>query len=194
MGNRTMLSLGSCCEFEANNCLPVTWLALFSSEDFVVETQREDGEEYIAAIYRTSRPAALQKAELAIDRLKRQTPAWAYLRPLEILRDELLSCSANEAVELDVTQFWAKDEAFRQKVSEGPAAFVNLLSVMSGDRQKDLAALDRLVDAYSIGSISSVVDLDAEDRMFVLIGTYWGEHENIYSLGYFDESYWASDS
>jgi hypothetical protein len=193
VGNRTMLSFSSCCEFEANNCLPVTWLALFSPEDFVVETQREDDEEYSVAIYRTAQPTALQRAELAIDRLKGQTPAWAYLRPLEILRDELRSCPAIATIELDVTQFWAKDDAFRQKVIEGPAAFAILLDTITGDQQKDLAALDRLVDDYSIANISSVVDLDAEDRMFVLIGTYWGEREDIYSLECFDEDYWGSN-
>ena len=103
------------------------------------------------------------------------------------------SCSAIETVELDVTQFWAKDEAFKQKVIEGPAAFANLLNGMTGDQQKDLATLDLLVDAYNIASISSVVDLDAEGRMFVLIGTYWGEHENLYTLGYFDKDYWVSN-
>ena len=37
MGNRTHLFLGDYCEFEANNCLPVTWLALFDSQEFVIE-------------------------------------------------------------------------------------------------------------------------------------------------------------
>jgi hypothetical protein len=47
MGNRTMLHLGNCCEFEANNCLPVTWLALFDPQEFAVETRRLEYEKVV---------------------------------------------------------------------------------------------------------------------------------------------------
>jgi hypothetical protein len=41
-----------------------------------------------------------------------------------------------------------------------------------------------------------VADLGAEERMFLLIGTYWGdaEREALYSPGYFGEGYWRADS
>ena len=55
--------------------------------------------------------------------------------------------------------------------------------------------LSELVNEFSLGNISSVADLSPEDRMFVLIGTYWGnaEREEMYSLEYFDEAYWTTE-
>ena len=40
MGHRTYLALGARCGFEANNCLPATWLALFDVREFALETRR----------------------------------------------------------------------------------------------------------------------------------------------------------
>lgn len=192
MGNRAYLSFGTCCEFEANNCIPVTWLALFGPDDFLVEMHCEDSEEYEVAVHRTSQPEALQRVEFVIDRLEGRTPVWAYLRPLEILRDELKLCSPDASIELDVTQFWAKDEIFKERVTQGADAFAKMLEDMVGDGQ-DLTRLNQLVSDFNIARISSVVNLDPEDRMFVLIGTYWGEREDLYSLEYFTEAYWAPD-
>jgi hypothetical protein len=189
-----MLSFGSCCEFEANNCLPVTWLALFDPEDFIVETRREGDEKYKVALYRTSRLAAHQRVESAIGRLREQTPVWAYLRPLEVLRDELEYCASIEAVELDVTQLWVKDKAHRQRVISAVSAFSDMLAAMTGDEAQDLVTLDHLVDEYNIASAPSVADLRPEARMFVLIGTYWGEREDLYTLEYFGEAYWMTSS
>jgi hypothetical protein len=239
MGNRTMLSFGDSCEFEANNCVPVTWLALFDPQDFSIETRRfeyektmpkeatrpprglwttinrllgkerrhpsesiaatEMGdtpyEEAQVAVYQTSRVMALGRAESAIQRLEGRTPAWAYLRPLEILRDELQRCSSGDPVELDVTQFyWAGNPIYGQRILEGPVAFANMLDSLTGTEQEDIAVLTRFVDDYSMGSISSLVDLDPEDRMFVLIGTYWGERGDIYTLEYFGEAYWKTNT
>jgi hypothetical protein len=192
MGNQTMLYFGDCCEFEASNCLPVTWLALFGLQDFVVEERREGSEEYEIAAYRTSHSAALERVNSVIDRLQGQTPVWAYLRPLEILRDELRLCSSDQPVELDVTQFYrARNQVYRQRVIEGPAAFAGMLEAITGDEARDLALLNQLVSDYSLFGTSSVADLHPEDRMFVLIGTYWGEREDLYTLEYFGESYWT---
>jgi hypothetical protein len=193
MGNRVSLSFESCCEIEANNCIPVTWLALFASDDFSVETHCEDSEIYSVALYRTSRSAALQRVQLAIAKLNGQTPSWAYLRPLTILESELHLCSSVEFIELDVTQFWARDKIFEQKAAQGPAAFVKMLNAMTGDEQQDLETLNKLVNDYALDTIPSIADLTPEDRMFVLIGTYWGERESLYSLEYFDEAYWTTD-
>jgi hypothetical protein len=239
MGNRTVLSFGTCCGFEANDCLPITWLALFAPQEFRVETRRfeykktqlEDTqgslskfltsakralklgrnhipesdmglstegplyEECDVAVYQTSQRAALERVEAVIDRLVGQTPVWAYLRPLEILRDELRLCSSDQPVELDVTQFyWAGNQVYRQRVIEGPAAFAGMLTALSGDEARDLALLNQLVSEYSVFATPSVADLHPEDRMFVLIGTYWGEREDLYTLEYFDESYWTIGS
>lgn len=239
MGNRTNLAFGTCCEFEANNCVPVTWLALFESSEFLVERRVEElvprarrpaekpqpgafhrllarirsafgcapaqtdsaemkaqvfreTEEYDVAIYRTSRLQALTRAESAITRLKGRTPIWAFLRPLEILRDELHLCS-QETIELDVTQFWAIGRVFEQRISRAPDDFSGLLDALTNNEEQDLAALNRLVNLYNRVQLSSVTDLDPEVRMFVLLGTYYGdkEREAIYSLEHFSEAYWA---
>jgi len=242
MGNRTALFLGTRCEFEANNCLPITWLALFDSQDFVVETRRfehefetigkqeitrsspglwssirrllgmgkqlesesempvtaEDTpyEECEVAVFQTAQLTALERAESAIEKLKARTPVWAYLRPLEILKDELQHCSPDDLVELDVTQFyWAGNPIYGQRTPKGPSSFVSMIESLTGDEQADLDAVNQLVVAYSMASsISSVADLDPEMLMFVLIGTYWGEREELYTLEYFDEAYWTADS
>lgn len=179
MGNRTYLSIGTRCELEANNCLPVTWLALFAPEEFLVEVRRFDYEKaeyegpearpfrrFVAvvtrvfqlggakgtvesndapapsqdsqyedcevAVYQTSHSAALERVELAIDRLKGYDSVWAFLRPLEILRDELKHCSQEETIELDVTQLWLMNETFEQGVAQGAAAFTRMLHSLTG--------------------------------------------------------------
>jgi hypothetical protein len=114
---------------------------------------------------------------------------------MEILRDELEHCSSGDPVELDVTQFyWAGDSIHRQRVLDGPSAFANMLNSLTGEEHKDLETLNRLVDDYSMSSISSVADCHPEDLMFVLIGTYWGEREDLYTLEYFDGTYWSTKS
>jgi hypothetical protein len=168
---------------------------LFDTRYFLIETRHEGSEEYAVAVYQTSQPTALQRVESAIGRLKGHTSIWAYLHPLEVLRDELKRCPPDESIELDVTQFWAKDETFRRRVTLGAASFANMLDALTGDEQQDLAMLDALVGDLNVASISSVANLNPEDRMFVLIGTYWGneELEDLYSLEYFSEEYWTAD-
>jgi len=81
MGNRTSLTFSDCCQFEANNCLPVTWLALYNPQEFLVETRHENLEDdedegYDVALYRTSHNTALKRVEQVINLLKGKTPAW----------------------------------------------------------------------------------------------------------------------
>ncbi len=166
MGNRTSLYFENYCEFEANNCLPVTWLALFDPDEFVIETRREDSEEYEVAGYRTSQPMALRRVELTIDKLKGRTPVWAFLRPLEILRDELKRCPPEESIVLDVTQLRSTNEAFERRVVQCVEAFSRMVDALTGDEERDLALLNRLVNDLSIGHLSSVVHLTPEERMF----------------------------
>jgi hypothetical protein len=240
MGNRAILAFGTWCEFEANNCVPVTWLALFESGEFLIERRVEELaprtqkpaeksqpgafhkllallrsatgrvppqtgidemqsradreiEEYSVAMYRTSRLQAIRRVESAIGKLKGQTAIWAFLRPLEILRDELHRCP-QETIELDLTQFWAIDKVFEQRVSQAPDDFAGLLDALTNDEEQDLAALNQLVNSWNRVQISSVTDLAPEVRMFVLLGTFYGdkEREAIYSLEHFSEAYWSS--
>jgi hypothetical protein len=194
MGNRTAITFSDCCEFEANNCLPVTWLALFSSQEFVVEQQGEDDGKYEVVLYRTSRDAALKRVEQVIASLKGQTPAWAFLRPIEILKDELNLCSSTEIIELDLTQFWAIDKSFQKKISDAVNAFHEMVKGFIGDSKHDIPLLDKLVKEYNLGIISSIANITTEERMFILIGTYWGnpEREYLYSTDYFNETYWRA--
>ncbi len=195
MGNRTALIFDNCCEFEANNCLPITWLALFSPQEFLIETRHEDGEEYEVALFRTSREAALQRVVQVITSLKGQTPAWAFLRPIEILKDELNFCSSVNLIELNATQFYAIDESFRNKISNAVAAFQEMVSRFIGNSEHDIPMVTQLVNDYLLGNISSVSEIDSEERMFILIGTYWGdpEREELYSFDYFSEDYWKNE-
>jgi hypothetical protein len=241
MGNRAQLAFGTCCEFEANSCVPVTWLALFASSEFSVERRVEElvppaqkpterpspglfqrllialrstfrrdltetsgdetqsqalrePEEYDVAIYRTSQTQALQRVESVISKLQGHTPVWAFLRLLEILRDELVRCP-QEIIELDLTQFWAIDQVFEQRVAQAPDDFTRLLQGLTGEEGQDLVALDRLVSLYDRAQISSIADLNPKDRMFVLIGTYWGDpkREAMYSPEHFNEAYWVAN-
>lgn len=199
MGNRTSLIFGDYCEFEANNCLPVTWLSLFASHELLVEIRHGDleeseGEEYEAALYQTSQANALERVEQAVISLKGRTPAWAFLRPLEIIRDELYLCSSTATIELDATQFWAISEAFQKNIAEAANAFQEMKAGFSGNEEHDISLLDRLVSSYNPGSISSIANMDPESRMFIMVGTYWGDpvREDLYSSDYFSEGYWRA--
>jgi hypothetical protein len=54
-----------------------------------------------------------------------------------------------------------------------------------------------LVNQYSLQSPSApvhpLVSLDPEEKMYKMIGTYWGrpEKEDKYSLSFFDSTYWS---
>lgn len=196
MGNRTVLIFSNCCEFEANNCLPITWLALFRPQDFLIETRHEDGEEYEVALYRTKRDTALKQVNQVVNSLKGRTPAWAFLRPIEILKDELTFCSSAEIIELNATQFWAIDESFQLKITNAATTFQEMVSNFIGNSEHDIPLVTQLANEYSMGTISSVTEIDSEERMFILIGTYWGdpEREKLYSFDYFGEKYWRSES
>ena len=76
MGNRTYLTFGNYCQFDANNCLPITWLALFLPQDFFTEGHQEDGEQYVIAFYQTSRELALQRLKEVINKIKSNLPVF----------------------------------------------------------------------------------------------------------------------
>ena len=192
VGNQTFLYLGGCGEFEANNILPVTWLSLFTSEEFIIETRTQDGEEFEVAVYQTSIEAALERIRQVRVHIEDKTPIWIYLRPIVVLHDILAQCPSDEIIELDLSQFWDKDQIYRERVVESPTRFTDLLASVTGQEEDDLARLNQLVNYLSLNHISSVTELNSEDKMFVLIGTYWGdkELEELYSFEYFDDAYW----
>lgn len=193
MGNRISLAYTDCCKFEANNCLPIPWLAFFAPEDLCIEIQHEGDKEYQTVHYRTDRTFALQHAERIILLLKGHTPAWRFLRPIETLRDELNACSS-EIVELDATAFWAIDESVQRKISNAIQAFHKTLNAFIGVAENDFCLLDALVREYTLfESPPSVEEMNAEERMWTLIGTYWGdsEKEKLFSPAYFDSAYWG---
>lgn len=229
MGNRAYVSFGNYCGFEANNCLPVNWLALFDSEEFFTEkcfeeimdngddniivqnkgliipflaisrffskpakTPKIQPEEYLKVEYRTSQPKALERVKTNISKLKSCSPIWSFFRPLEILRDELSLCPENETITLDLTPFMEFDDEYKQTIKEAVLKFSMMLNQFDGNKEHDLDLLNRLINEFSIGNISSIANLTPEERMFVLIGIYSGneERENLYSLSYFDEAYW----
>ena len=190
MGSRTSLVLGKRCEFEANNCLPITWLAIFDVNDFHIENRLIGGDNCEVAVYKTSAAQAAKRAEGALSRLKSYPHVGKFLRPLEIIVSELKSCSADSKVEMDVGQLVNYSEELAQQVRRAPAAFAEMLEAFSGNEKQDSNSLTALVSDLSLHSIDSITDLNPEDRMFILIGTYWGDKEDEYSLAYFGESYW----
>jgi hypothetical protein len=242
MGNRTQLMLGTRCGFEANNCLPVTWLALFESQEFQIETRRFEyeqpsrqeagiapkrgilatlrrflrpvtgqeslersglgtpavetfSEECQVAVFKTSQPAALERVQRAIDKLKDKTPIWTCLRPLEILQSELQRCSPEEIIELDMTQLWAMGTTIAERLTQGPGLFTEMLDHVRAAGEQDFAWLDKLVNDFMVARPVSVAKLDSEDKMFALIGSYESEDADRqpYPLEYFTDAYWAGN-
>ena len=189
------LSLGDYCQFETSSCIPVTWLALFATGDWAVESRHRGPYEYTAVLYKTLRTEALQRVEAAIERATKYPSVWAYLRPLEVLRDELERCPPGARVELHATEVWEGSEAIRKQVRSGAADLAAMLEGLSGEGEENVASLSLLVDGLGYAAIRSLAELDAEARMLVLIGAYWGdpEREELYSRGCFSEDYWSEE-
>jgi hypothetical protein len=220
MGNRTHLFFFDRGQIDANNCLPVTWLSLFDKNEYVIERsiigvekgnifkrisniflnilgknsgqQLDTPRETVAAGYRTSRDKAIQRVDSFISRIKGHSPAWSFLRPLEVLRNELSACPEGSIIVLDLTEFWAKDEDYGERAKVAAFEFSKMVDGFNGQTDHDLSLLDNLIKNYLLGNITSIRDLSPDDRMFVFIGTYTGdeERENHYSHKFFDENYW----
>jgi hypothetical protein len=191
MGNRTYLVFEKQCEFEANNCIPVTWLALFEPHDFFMEENVEEKD--LTAGYKTHSSKALQRLAQFINQLQKNPIVWSFFRPLEILRDELSACSQETAVILDLTQFWTIDEEYQDRILHAANIFEDVINRFTQNKEADLISLNTLVNQFALGHKVSLADITCEDLMFVLIGMYWGdpEKEAKYSLEYFNASYWA---
>jgi hypothetical protein len=192
MGNRTCLFFESHCEFEANNCIPVTWLALFKPQEFLIEEDK-DGES-VTVVYKTSQSKALQRLDQLINQLRIYPTIWKFMRPMVILRDELSLCSQETAIILDLTEFWAIDKVYQDRTEHAVNLFEDAIRQVTENEEKHVILLNQLVNQFGFGNIPSLSDLSCEDRMFVLIGMYFGdpEKEEKYSLEYFDMSYWTA--
>ena len=68
MGNRAYLTIGECCRFDANNVLPVTWLAPFDVADRVTEHRKDRGDEWYAHLFKVSRDTAIDRLDWAISK------------------------------------------------------------------------------------------------------------------------------
>ena len=194
MGNRTCLTFGNYCQFDANNCLPITWLALFTPQDFLTQEQEEDGDKSTFILYRTTRELAIQRIENVINKTKKNSAVWSFLRPLGLLKDELELCPASSEIELNMTQFWSIDSVFEQKTTQAASIFTSTINGFIGNGILDIKTLSELVKDFSLGNISSVSNLNSEEKMYVLIGFYEGnpEHEKLYSIAYFNDDYWKA--
>jgi len=192
MGNRTSLVFESYCEFEANNCIPVTWLALFEPREFVIEEDKD--EESVAAGYKTSQLQALKRLDKYINQLRINPTIWQFFRPLEVLKDELSQCPQETAVILDLTQFWVIDEVYQDRIKYAANLFEDVINRLTQNPKEDLTLLNQFVNQFCLGEISSLSDLSNEDRMFALIGMYFGDlaKEEKYTLDYFNTDYWTA--
>ena len=194
MGNRTYLTFDNYCEFDANNCLPVTWLALFTPQDFLTEEREEDDGKFIVILYRTTRELAIQRVEDAINKTKQNSAVWPYLRPLELLKNELELCPVKGKIELDATQLSQIDSTFEQKIIHAVSIFTSAINNFNGNEIFDTKALNQLIESFNPWGTSSISDLDPEEKINMLIGFYEGnpEHEKLYSFEYFNEDYWKA--
>ena len=193
MGNRTYLSLGKNCQFDANNCVPVTWLALFTPDEFEVLYDQEDPEEGEINIYRTSQSLALERLTKVIQQLKTSS-VWGFLRPLEILKEELQTCLPTDIIELDVTQFDIMDGSSEMRAKQAVSDFRNFVNAVPSKETDDIVLFAKLVNKFELGSSTDINNLSSEDKMFLFIGGYSSSnaHEEKYSLAYFSDNYWKS--
>ena len=198
MENRTRLFFGDLFEFEGNDCLPVTWLSLFDNDEYVVEISDESGERgglvqrilsmfqplqdtgplgsinsqqiTLAAGYRTSQPEALERVELYIKRIKYHSPAWTFLRPLEVLRDRLLDCPEEATIILDLTQFWATDQECERRSRDAVDEFAVMVNNLNGNAEHDLALFENLVQLYVCDDSIALKALSPEECAPLLVG------------------------
>ena len=196
MGNRTYLMLGDCCQFEANNCVPVNWLALFDPEEFFIDevVEEEEEESYTTAGYRTTASEAGQRVRSLIAKLKGSSPVWTYFKPLEILRDELDDCSDDDPIQMDLTQLYQMIEQSEQWTKTVVSKFQKVISQLQGkptDEEILDNAINKTLNPIPYAASGPLKDLSSEDKMFTLLGMYDSEDLEKYSLEYFDDDYWA---
>ena len=194
MGNRSYLAFGQYCFFEANSCLPITWFALFAPEDYFVEKAVNNyGEEYDECKYQIYVTLAKKRTEKIIAVVK-DKPIWAYLRPLEFFLSELKKCAIDEIVELDGTEYSMFGQGAKDDFANGVKEFTDFIQNVTGDEQQDIVLLNNFISNFSFVDFSAIKSLNADDKMFFLVGAYFSESE--LSIGdveeYFNEDYWKA--
>ena len=190
LGNRAILQVGSCFELESSNCIPVTWFALYGDGDLHLETVRDGYEQYETILYKTTAKRALARITSVVPNLEDKTPVWSFLRPIEILRDEIYQCPPDRTISLDVTQFWFHDERMQKQLKDAPRNFLQFVSGLTGNRSYDIALLDELMSLYNLARFSSVLDYPLDNLVFLLFGSFSGRGEEKYSHEFFNEAFW----
>ena len=186
-----MLQIGSCFEIESSNCIPVTWFALFGEGDLYSETVRDECEQYTIIVYKAPVQRVLARIKSVITSLEDKDPVWRFLRPIEILRDEISQCPTDLAITLDVTQFWFYDERMQKQLEDAPRNFCQFVSSLTGNGSHDVGLLDELISLYNLARFSSVLDYPLDSLVFLLCGSFSGRGEQKYSHEFFNEAFWS---
>lgn len=191
MGNRAILQADSCFEIESNNCIPVTWFALFGEGELHSEIVQDECEQYETVVYKTTAKRALARINSVIPSLEDKNPVWCFLRPIMILRDEISQCPTDHAITLDITQFWFHDERMQKHLKYAPRNFLQFVRGLTGDRSHDVALLDELISLYNLGHFSSLLDYPLDSLVFLLLGSFSGKGAEKYSQEFFNEDFWS---
>jgi tetratricopeptide (TPR) repeat protein len=191
LGIRAYLTVDSCFQITSNNCIPVTWFALFRDGDLHPETVRDGYEQYETILYKTTAKRALTRIKSIVPSLEDKSPVWSFLRPIEILRDEISQCPTDSTITLDVTQFWFYDESMQQQLKDAPRNFSQFVSALTGNMSHDIALLDELISLYNLAQFSSMLNYPVDSLVFLLFGSLSGRGEEKYSHEHFSEEFWA---
>lgn len=191
MGNRAYLTLGSSGQFEANNCLPITWLALFNPSDFRQETRDFDGDLAEIVCFQTTAGQAQQNIQAILSKITLYPHILRYLWLLKLLYEELQQIP-EEIIELDVSEWVAINEQWATLMPTAPQLFQQLCTGFSGDEAQDLALLTQFVNQFKLDlPVQSLHQLNNEELSWLLVGFFEGEEalEEKYSPSFFKTSY-----
>ena len=194
MGNRTSLTIGTESEIEANNCIPINWLALFGPDDFGIETLQEELEEYQVALFRSTVEQSRKRLGAAIQLLQGKTSVWRYLRPLGTLKELLASHDGDTQVILNATQIWAYDASMGRDLENANGNFTQFVDGITGEINKDLLSINHLIETYNLGTFSSIREIPTSSLINILFGTYFGRNENQYSSEALNVEYWSGEA
>ena len=126
--------------------------------------------------------------------LVKNKPIWAYLRPLDFFLSELKKCAIDEIVELDGTEYSMFGQKAKDDFANGVKEFTDFIQNITGDEQQDIVILNNFITNFSFVDFSAIESLDADDKIFFLVGAYLSESE--LSIGdaeeYFHKDYWKS--
>lgn len=191
MGNRAYLTLGSSGQFEANNCLPITWLALFNPSGFRQETRDFDGDLAEIFCFQTTAGQAQQNIQAILPKITLYPHILRYLWLLKLLYEELQQIP-EEIVELDVSEWVAINEQWVTLMPTAPQLFQQLCEHFSGDEVQDLALLTQFVNQFKLDlPVQTLRQLNNEELSWLLVGFFEGDEEleEKYSPSFFGTAY-----